>query len=165
MGSVGSQLIGVVLFCGGLVAALPGLAYAACAPDTVELRSPSGVQRFAVQIADTEAKRSRGLMFVEEMPADSGMLFVYAQPKHAFFWMKDTLLPLDMVFADASGRVTAVHANAVPLDETPIDGGAGVAVVLEINGGLAARMGIAPGAVMRSAALDQSVAAWPCGDE
>ncbi len=99
------------------------------------------------------------------MPASAGMLFVYDQPKHAYFWMKNTLLPLDMVFADATGLVTAVHSNAVPMDETPIDGGPDVAVVLEINAGLAKRMGIAPGAVMRSAAMDQSVAAWGCDDE
>lgn len=157
MGSGGSYLISLALVFGGA-------ADAACAPDTVELRGPGGVQRFSVEIADTEAERSQGLMFREKMPASAGMLFVYEQPKHAYFWMKNTLLPLDMVFADATGLVTSVHSNAVPQDETPIDGGAGVAVVLEINGGLAARMGIAPGVEMRSAALDQSVAAWRCDD-
>ncbi|OYU40158.1 MAG: hypothetical protein CFE33_06250 [Pseudorhodobacter sp. PARRP1] len=158
MGSSGSFLIGLALMLGGV-------ADAACAPDTVELRGPAGVQRFSVQIADSEAERSKGLMFVEKMPASAGMLFVYDQPKHAYFWMKNTLLPLDMVFADATGLVTAVHSNAVPMDETPIDGGPDVAVVLEINAGLAKRMGIAPGAVMRSGAIDQSVAAWGCDDE
>lgn len=142
-----------------------GAAHAGCAPDTVELRGPAGVQRFSVEIADSEAERSTGLMFREKMPASAGMLFVYDQPKHAFFWMKNTPLPLDMVFADATGLVTAVHSNAVPLDETPIDGGPGVAVVLEINAGLAKRMGIAPGSVLRSAALDQAVASWTCADE
>ena len=158
MGSGSSQLIAVALMLIG------GAAHAACAPDTVELRGSSGVQRFSVEIADTEAERSQGLMFREKMPASAGMLFVYEQPKHAYFWMKNTVLPLDMVFADASGRVTSVHSNAVPQDETPIDGGDGVAAVLEINAGLAARMGIAPGSEMRSAALDQSVAAWTCAD-
>ena len=158
MGSGSSFLI-------GLAVVWAGAANAACAPDTVELRGPSGVQRFSVQIADSEAERSKGLMFVEKMPASAGMLFVYEQPKHAYFWMKNTLLPLDMVFADATGRVTSVHSNAVPMDETPIDGGPDVAVVLEINAGLAKRMGIAPGAEMRSSAIDQSVAAWACGDE
>jgi len=158
MGSGGSFLIGLALVFGDA-------AYAACAPDTVELRGPAGVQRFSVQIADSEAERSKGLMFVKTMPASAGMLFVYPQPKHAYFWMKNTLLPLDMVFADATGLVTVVQSDAVPMDETPIDGGPDVALVLEINGGLAKRMGIAPGAVLRSAALDQSVAAWPCGEQ
>ncbi|MEO5613875.1 MAG: DUF192 domain-containing protein [Cypionkella sp.] len=158
MGSGGSSLIVLALVFGGA-------AHAGCAPDTVELRGPAGVQRFSVEIADSEAERSKGLMFREHMPASAGMLFIYDQPKHAYFWMKNTLLPLDMVFADATGLVTAVHSNAVPQDETPIDGGAGVAVVLEINGGLAARMGIAPGSVLRSVALNQSVAAWACSQE
>ena len=158
MGSGGSSLILLAL-------AFGGAAHAGCAPDTVELRGPGGVQRFSVEIADSEAERSQGLMFREHMPASAGMLFVYDQPKHAYFWMKNTLLPLDMVFADASGMVTAVHSNAIPQDETPIDGGADVAFVLEINGGLAARMGIAPGAVLRAAAVDQSRAQWRCDDE
>ncbi len=78
--------------------------------------------------------------------------------------MKNTKIPLDMIFADPAGRVTRVHAQAVPGDLTPIDGGEGVLAVLEINGGLAARMGIAPGAVIRHPALDQSRAAWPCAE-
>ena len=158
MGSGGSSLTLLALVFGGA-------AHAGCAPDTVELRGPAGVQRFSVEIADSEAERSKGLMFREKMSASAGMLFVYDQPKHAYFWMKNTPLPLDMVFADASGLVTAVHSNAVPLDEAPIDGGPGVAVVLEINAGLAKRMGIAPGSVLRSAALDQAVAVWRCSDE
>jgi hypothetical protein len=67
-----------------------------------------------------------------------------------------------MVFLDASGTVTRVHANAVPLDRTAIDGGAGVQAVLEINGGLAAALGIVPGSVLRHPGLPQAVAAWPC---
>jgi uncharacterized membrane protein (UPF0127 family) len=77
------------------------------------------------------------------------------------FWMKNTLIPLDMIFADAAGRVTRVHAMAVPGDETPVEGGAGVQFVLEINGGLAERLGIAPGAELRHPAIGDG-AAWPC---
>jgi uncharacterized membrane protein (UPF0127 family) len=90
------------------------------------------------------------------------MLFVYPAPQRASFWMKNTLIPLDMIFADATGRVTRVHSNAVPGDETPIDGGEGVSFVLEINGGLARRLGIAPGAELRHPAVDPDTAAWPC---
>ena len=162
MGSFRSHLIGLVVV---LTSAAPfGAALADCLPDTVELRGPAGVQRFSVEIADTEAERSQGLMFREKMATSSGMLFVYDEPKHAYFWMKNTPLPLDMVFADRTGLVTAVHSNAVPQDETPIDGGPGVAFVLEINAGLATRMGIAPGTVMRSDALKQALAAWRCED-
>jgi uncharacterized membrane protein (UPF0127 family) len=76
--------------------------------------------------------------------------------------MKNTLIPLDMIFADVTGRVTRVHSNATPGDTTPIDGGDDVAFVLEINGGLAARLGIGPGAELRHPAVG-AAAAWPCG--
>ncbi len=143
----------------------PGQAFAACAPDTVELRGPGGLQRFHVEIADSEAERSLGLMQRDHLPSAAGMLFVYPAPQQAVFWMKDTLIPLDMIFADASGRVTRVHSNAIPQDETPIDGGKGVTYVLEINGGLAKRLGIAEGAELRAAVLEQSSAVWPCSGE
>lgn len=145
-----------------LALALPGAALAACAPDVVELKGPRGVARFSVQVADTDATRSRGLMFVERMPSSAGMLFVYDRPGRAVFWMKNTLIPLDMIFADATGTVQRVHENAIPHDETPIDGGDGVLGVLEINGGLARRLGIGPGTVMRHPAFAQGPAAWPC---
>jgi hypothetical protein len=141
---------------------LAAQAFAACAPDAVELRWKGGQARFTVNVADSEAERARGLMFRDHMAASAGMLFVYDTPEHAYYWMKNTLIPLDMVFADATGRVTTVHSNAVPGDLTPIDGGEGVAYVLEINGGLAARMGIVPGAEMRAALMDQSMASWTC---
>ena len=148
-----------------LAGLLAGPAGAACQPDQVDLRWPGGAARFTVEIADAEAERARGLMGREKMAASAGMLFVYDQPAQVYFWMKNTLLPLDMVFVDATGLVTAVHANAVPLDESSIDGGPGVQFVLEINGGLAARLGIAPGAALRSASVDQSRAIWSCVGE
>lgn len=141
---------------------LPAVAAAACAPDSVELRGPSGVARFTVEVADTGAERARGLMFRESMARSAGMLFVYEAPQRASFWMKNTLIPLDMIFADETGRVTRVHSNAVPHDTTPIEGGDGVRFVLEINGGLARRMGIGPGSDMRHPAIPQTTAVWPC---
>ncbi|MFN4153078.1 MAG: DUF192 domain-containing protein [Paracoccaceae bacterium] len=139
-----------------------GTAQAGCREDQVELRWPGGQARFAVEVADTDATRSRGLMFRETLPRSAGMLFVYDSPRRATFWMKNTLIPLDMIFADASGRVTRVHANAKPQDLTTIDGGAGVKLVLEINGGLAARLGIAPGAELRHPAIADP--AWSCAE-
>ena len=160
MGNVGSWLITAVL-----VLCFAQGASAACAPDTLELRGPSGSQRFSVEIADDPAEQAQGLMFREKMATSAGMLFVFAKPKHAQFWMKNTLIPLDIIFADASGVVTRVHAGAVPGDLTPIDGGEGVAIVLEINGGLAKRMGIAAGSEMRHPLIAQSGAIWPCVGE
>lgn len=146
---------GVALFAAAPVSA-------ACAPGVVELKGPRGLARFSVELADTDATRSRGLMFRDRMATSAGMLFVYDRPARAVFWMKNTLIPLDMIFADATGVVQRVHENAVPHDETPIDGGAGVLAVLEINGGLARRLGIGPGTVMRHAAFAGGPAAWPC---
>ncbi len=143
-----------------LAAAAP--AAAACRPDAVDLRGSWGKARFSVELADTEAARARGLMFRESLPRSSGMLFVYPRPVRASFWMKNTLIPLDMIFVDPSGRVTHVHANAIPHDETPIDGGQGVLAVLEVNGGLAARLGISPGSEMRHPAFAANDPVWPC---
>ena len=131
-----------------------------CAPDRLDLRWPGHEQRFSVELADTPDERALGLMNRPALATDSGMLFVYESPRAVHFWMKDTLIPLDMVFADGAGRVTHVHANAVPGDLTPIPGGDGVQFVLEINGGQAAALGIAPGAEIRHPAI--RAAAWPC---
>jgi uncharacterized membrane protein (UPF0127 family) len=137
-------------------------ASAACTDTAVELRGDFGTARFNVEIADDAAERAQGLMNRPSMPASAGMLFLYEAPQRAGFWMKNTLIPLDMIFLDQTGTVTRVHENAVPLDETTIDGGDGVIAVLEINGGLASAIGIGEGAELRHPALDQSLAAWPC---
>jgi uncharacterized protein len=154
MGKCGAALILALMATG---------AGADCAPGAVELRMAGGsVMRFTAELADSEGERAQGLMNRPAMASSAAMLFVYEKPKHAFFWMKNTLIPLDMIFADATGLVTHVHANAVPMDVRKIDGGEGVTYVLEINGGLAKRLGLEPGAVMRSSVIDPSVAAWPC---
>ena len=145
------------------LAAGPAAAAQGCQPDEVAFRGPGGQARFRVELAATERDREHGLMDRRTMADGAGMLFVYDRPVHARFWMKDTLIPLDMIFLDTAGRVLRVAADARPMDETIIDGGEGVQFVLEINGGLAARLGIAPGSQMQSPALDQGRAAWPCG--
>ena len=138
-------------------------AQAACAPESVDLRTPSGsVLRFTIELADTPAERAKGLMFRESLPRSAGMLFLFERPQVASFWMRNTLIPLDMIFVGADGTVTHVHSEAVPGDLTPIRGGDGIQSVLEINGGLARRLGIVPGSVLRHPALDQATAAWPC---
>lgn len=147
----------------GVFLALPVVASAQCVPGQVDLRWDGGQARFSVELADTEASRAQGLMYREKMPASSGMLFVYDTPRRATFWMKNTLIPLDMIFADAQGVVTVVHPDAKPQDTTTINGGDGVKFILEINGGLARRLGIKPGAQMRHAKIDAK--AWPCAAE
>lgn len=151
--------LGAALATGGGTAAL---AEGACSPARLDLRGAGLRQSFAVEVADDAAERGLGLMNRETLEADRGMLFVYESPRRAQFWMKNTLIGLDMIFADARGVVTRVHSDAVPLDETPIDGGEGVRFVLEINAGLAARLGIAPGVELRHPAISGPGAAWPC---
>ena len=140
--------------------ALP--AAAACRDDAVHLRGDWGQARFSVEIADTDALRAQGLMNRPSMPRMAGMLFIYDGPQRAVFWMENTLIPLDMIFMDATGRVTHIHHEAEPLDRTPIDGGNDVLMVLEINGGMSRRLGIDAGSEMRHPRLDPARAAWPC---
>lgn len=136
-------------------------ANAACRDDRVDLRGDWGQAGFTVEVADEPQERSQGLMNRPSMARGAGMLFVYEAPQRATFWMRNTLIPLDMIFADARGVVTHVHENAIPLDETTIDGGRGVQFVLEINGGLAGPLGIAPGTELRHPSIGRD-AAWSC---
>ncbi|WP_136442511.1 DUF192 domain-containing protein [Pacificoceanicola onchidii] len=148
----------------GLVA-VSGLGASAgslCTDDAVWLRGDFGKVRFSVDIADDEAERAQGLMFVETMPTSRGMLFVYDReaPNGVAFWMKNTLIPLDMIFADRTGAVIKVHENAIPGDLTAIPSDGPAQYVLEINGGLAAQLGIEAGAQMRHPTIEEAV--WPC---
>lgn len=128
----------------------------ACSLDRVTVQGGFGQAHFTVDVADEPAERSQGLMFVEEMPILGGMLFAYERPQRVSFWMKNTLIPLDLLFADDAGRITRVHPDAIPGDLSPIDGGEGVQFVLEVNGGLAARLGIAEGDALQHPLIPNS---------
>lgn len=156
------RLAWVAARAGSVLVLLSAAAWAACRDDIADLRGPWGQARFTVELADTPATRSQGLMFRESMARDAGMLFIYDAPQQAVFWMRNTLIPLDMIFVDPTGTVRHVHHEAVPHDETPIVGGDGILMVLEINGGLAARFGIAAGSQLRHPRLAQAGAVWPC---
>jgi uncharacterized membrane protein (UPF0127 family) len=123
--------------------------WAVCADDKVTIKGDWGQASFTVDVADDVQERAQGLMFVETMPTLKGMLFVYERPQSVSFWMKNTLIPLDMLFASPSGEILNIHENAVPGDLTAIPGGDGVQMVLEINGGLSGRLGIVAGDVMQ----------------
>ena len=125
------------------------IATAQCAADKVTVSGDWGQASFQVDVADDAQERAQGLMFVAEMATLSGMLFVYERPQSVSFWMKNTLIPLDMLFVAPDGEVLKIHENAVPGDLTPIPGGDGVQMVLEINGGLSSRLGIAAGDVLQ----------------
>ncbi len=141
--------------------ALAGAAQADCAPDRVLVTGDFGQVNFNVVLADDPAERSRGLMFVEEMPTLAGMLFIYETPRPASFWMKNTLIPLDMLFIGDDGIISKIHPQAIPHDETSIHGGDEILAVLEINGGLAQRLGIKVGDVIKHPAFGAD-AALPC---
>lgn len=141
--------------------ALAGPAFAECDVGRVDLRGDFGLARFTVEVADDPKERSQGLMHRQDLPSGAGMLFVYERPQRVSFWMKNTLIPLDMIFMDETGTVRRVHENAVPLDTTGIEGGEGIQYVLEINGGLARRLGIDEGAELRHPSIGSN-AAWGC---
>lgn len=141
----------------------PVFADPVCSADALYLRTPTGHEmRFSTEVADDPGERAKGLMNRETLAKSASTLFVYEAPKAASFWMKNTLIPLDMLFLDETGQVQHIHPMAVPLDETGIDGGDDVKFVIEINGGLAKLLGIEPGAVLLHPAVDPSLAKWPC---
>lgn len=118
------------------------------------LHTKKGDFAFNIEVVDTEAGRERGLMFRKSLAPDAGMLFDFLTPQMVAFWMKNTLIPLDMVFIAADGTVETVHANAVPSDLTPIPSGAPVRFVLEIAGGRAAAIDLAPGDKMEQSRVE-----------
>ncbi|MEO8812338.1 MAG: DUF192 domain-containing protein [Caulobacteraceae bacterium] len=115
------------------------------AVEPLEIVTTTGAHRFKVEVARTDASRERGLMFRKSLAADRGMLFDFRTPRPVAFWMKNTLIPLDMVFIGADGRIVRVAERATPLSETPIPSGGDVLGVLELRGGRAAQIDARPG--------------------
>jgi uncharacterized protein len=101
--------------------------------------------KFDVEMALTEAQREHGLMFRKELGPYEGMLFDFFREQQVSFWMKNTLIPLDMVFIAGDGTIKHIHANAVPMSTDTIPSEFPVRAVLEINGGSARLLGIKPG--------------------
>ena len=100
---------------------------------------------FRVELARTEQEQAKGLMFRTAMGADEGMIFPMNPPRGAAFWMRNTVLPLDILFIGVDGKVSNIAANARPYDETPLESVGLVKGVLELNAGRAAQLGIVPG--------------------
>jgi len=110
----------------------------------VETRSARRIV-FEAWRADTNETRAQGLMFIEELEPSQAMIFVYDPPQQVSMWMKNTYVPLDMLFADLSGCIVTVAANAKPLSLDTIAGAGPVAYVIEIKAGTAAAHGITAG--------------------
>ncbi len=117
--------------------------------EPLEIVTAQGRQHFVVEMADNDITREIGLMCRTLMAADRGMLFDFRTPRDVAFWMRNTLIPLDMLFITADGHILSIARNAKPLDETPIPSGGSVVGVLELRGGRAAEIGAAPGDMVR----------------
>ena len=114
---------------------------------TLQIATPDAkLHKIDVWIADNETRRERGLMFVENMADDAGMLFIYPQSQEISMWMKNTHLSLDMLFVSANGRVHSIVANTKPMSLDTISSNGTVRAVIELKAGSAARLNIRPGA-------------------
>jgi uncharacterized membrane protein (UPF0127 family) len=151
----------------GLLAPMAALALAACTPaatqpaatttavaeapapevalEPLQVVTKKGRHAFRVAIADDEEERNRGLMFRSVLDEDEGMLFNFFQTQPLSFWMKNTLIPLDIIFIAADGRIINIAANTTPYSLEPVPSAGPAFAVLEIGGGLSAELGIKPG--------------------
>jgi uncharacterized membrane protein (UPF0127 family) len=106
------------------------------------ITSKGAAHKFNVEVARTDEEQDRGLMFRTSLPADGGMIFPFAKPRIGSFWMKNTLIPLDMLFIRADGSIDRIAENTIPESLEPVVSGGEVSAVLELAGGTAARLGI-----------------------
>jgi uncharacterized protein len=115
------------------------------------IETAKGPQHFAIELAQSEQQMMQGLMYRRALAPEAGMLFEYPKPQPVSFWMKNTLIPLDMLFIGADGRILEIHERAIPLSLEPITCDRQVLGVLEVNGGTAERLGLKPGDRIRHA--------------
>ena len=109
------------------------------------IHSGGKIHRFTVEVARTAEEQRVGLMNRQQLAPDRGMVFPFAEQRVASFWMRNTLIPLDMIFIRADGTITNIEANTVPLSEEPVMSYEPVTAVLEIPGGRSAELGIKAG--------------------
>ncbi len=145
---------------------LTGLFISGCGPKTpgerVLIISSGGNYRvFHVELALTQEEQVRGLMDRDSLPEDSGMLFLWDTSEPRSFWMKDTKIPLDMLFIDESGKIVTLHENAVPEDTTSISSDVPVKAVLELAGGTVSKLGIKTGDIVHHPAFGNELARKP----
>jgi uncharacterized membrane protein (UPF0127 family) len=115
---------------------------------TVEIATAGGKRRFSVELVSTREAMNRGLMYRRSLPDGQGMLFDFGSERPIAMWMKNTLIPLDMIFISADGRVRRIAENTKPLSTRLIPSRGRIRAVLEINAGTARTLGIAPGDVV-----------------
>jgi uncharacterized membrane protein (UPF0127 family) len=128
------------------VAVLIATAVAAAAElQPLEVVTRNGVHTFAVEMALTPEQQQQGLMFRRELPEGQGMLFDFRREQETAFWMKNTFIPLDMIFIRADGKIHRIAANTTPLSEALVPSLGPVRAVLEVLGGITRKLGITTG--------------------
>src|SRR2546427_12767693 len=130
----------LILPCAGVAGRL-----AAAELQPLEIASKNGVHVFAVEMASTPEEQAKGLMFRRQLPEGQGMLFDFHKEQPTSFWMKNTYIPLDIIFIRGDGRILRIAENTVPLSETLVPSGGPVRAVLEVIGGTPKKLGIPPG--------------------
>jgi uncharacterized membrane protein (UPF0127 family) len=133
----------------------PAVALPALPVETISIDTKSGPHNFTVEVAADDESRERGLMYRETMAPDAGMLFDFKTPQLVSFWMENTVLPLDMLFVRADGTIARIKANATPYSRENIPAGEPVEVVIELNGGRAAALGITEGSRVHAPQLPE----------
>ena len=156
MRALSSPLLAVLI-----IAFAGGCAFAAGGPqtglpvETIIVDTKAGPHAFTVEVAADEQSRETGLMFRKTMAPDAGMLFDFHEPQEVSFWMENTILPLDMLFVRADGTIARVKENATPYSRESIPSGEPVQLVIELNAGRAAALGIKEGGHVRAPQLMQ----------
>ena len=133
----------------------PALAQPVTFPkDMLTVETSAGARhRFNIELATSPQQIAQGLMYRRQMAPDAGMLFIFERPDPAVFWMKNTFIPLDMIFIGVDGRILNIAERTIPQSETPVPASGPTRAVLEVNGGTSARLGIKPGDRVRHSSL------------
>jgi uncharacterized membrane protein (UPF0127 family) len=128
-----------------LFAAIPAYALVTYKTSELTIFTAGGPHKFTVELALSGPQMEQGLMFRRSLAPDAGMLFDFQTPTNVTMWMKNTLIPLDMLFLDGGGQVIDIHERAVPQSLDMISARGPSRYVVELNGGTAERLGIRPG--------------------
>jgi len=136
-----------------LLIAWPAWAFEMFATSELTIAAAGGPQKFVIELALSDAQMEQGLMFRHSLAPDAGMLFDFKTPTPMMMWMKNTFIPLDMLFLDARGRIIDIHERAVPLSTDTIAVKTPARYVIELNGGTVARVGIKLGDQVTSPAI------------
>jgi len=118
-------------------------------PEALSIESEGSTHNFSVEIADNDEEQARGLMYRDNLAADKGMLFEFAEPKVATIWMKNTGIPLDIIFVRSNGKILKIEHSATPYSLRSASSEGTVAAVVELAGGRALELGILPGDMLR----------------